>query len=90
MEYVNKKNIYQFDFNKIIQEKNPYIRRLHLVHLSPGVGYSAQESSSTVYRLLKFRVPTVNQILQNECLQFIGFAGHYFTPVLKTSVTGNH
>ena len=25
-------------------------------------------------------MPTVNQILQKGCLQFIGFAGHYFTP----------
>ena len=36
---------------------------------------------ATVYYLLQKRAPTVNQIVQNGCLQFISFLGHYFTPV---------
>ena len=33
-------------------------------------------------------MPTVKQIVQNGCLQFIGFVGHYFTPVcLNTDVS---
>ena len=35
---------------------------------------------ATVYYLLQKRAPTVNQIVQNGCLQFISFLGHYFTP----------
>jgi len=35
---------------------------------------------ATVYYLLQKRVPTVNQIVQNGCLQFFSFLGHYFTP----------
>ena len=35
---------------------------------------------ATVYYLLQKRAPTVYQIVQNGCLQFIDFAKHYFTP----------
>ena len=35
---------------------------------------------ATVYYLLQKRAPTVNQIVQNGCLQFISFLGRYFTP----------
>ena len=35
---------------------------------------------ATVYYLLQKRAPTVDQIVQNGCLQFISFLGHYFTP----------
>ena len=38
---------------------------------------------ATVYYLLQKRAPTVNQIVQNGCLQFISFLGHYFTPGLQ-------
>ena len=40
---------------------------------------------ATVYYLLQKRAPTVNQIVQNGCLQFISFLGHYFTPALLLS-----
>ena len=38
---------------------------------------------ATVYYLLQKRAPTVNQIVQKGCLQFISFLGHYFTPVIN-------
>ena len=44
---------------------------------------------ATVYYLLQKRVPTVNQIVQNGCLQFISFLGHYFTPATSSSSTSS-
>ena len=40
---------------------------------------------ATVYYLLQKRAPTVNQIVQNGCLQFISFLEHYFTPASQIS-----
>ena len=41
---------------------------------------------ATVYYLLQKRAPTVNQIVQNGCLQFSSFLGHYFTPGLNWKI----
>ena len=42
---------------------------------------------ATVYYLLQKRAPTVNQMVQNGCLQFISFLGHYFTPAGEVAST---
>ena len=54
--------------------------RLVLILRYFGTLFSACNCFLTVLWLLKVGMPTVNQIVQNWCLQYIGFVGHYFTP----------
>ena len=72
------------DCNRILLFLQLFSLVMQLVKISNNLQFFALATVyghlATVYYLLQKRAPTVNQIVQNGCLQFISFLGHYFTP----------